>query len=141
MILILRYENLDKNATNIQLLFSHASSMLPFLATMGIPNDSGTNFNFSNLNAENANRDYKTTKLNPVNSNLALVLYDCNGNNKSLPAFMVRAFHNENLVKLVSCQSVNCDLYGLINYLTAFTLICGSTEQICDLPVDYNISK
>ena len=105
--------------------------MLPFYAAMGIAKDA-TNFNPDNITAENVNRKYKVTRLDPMNSNIAIVLYEC-----ELPIemnsrrYMIRAFHNENLVTLDGCSSPNCDFGEFISYLEKFHRSCVSTTDVC----------
>lgn len=104
--------------------------MLPFFAVMGI-GKSQDNFDFTNIVQENSNRKYKITKIDPMNSNIAFVLYKCTGNS-GMPKYTLRAFHNEELIKTDGCRSkTSCSLEEFVNYFSFFTNICGSTRDAC----------
>lgn len=122
------------NLTKINLFFSHTSAILPFLSNFGI-GKSENNFNSSNIADENPNRAYKLSKLDPMNSNIVFVLYSCQsstpGDTKS--EYIVRAFHNENLVKLEACQTTDCRFDELSSYLNSITQRCVSSENVCAL--------
>ena len=105
--------------------------MLPFYAIMGIDKDP-YNFNFSNITIENKNRKYRITQLDPMNSNIAFVLYECAINN--VVKYKLRAFHNENLIKTEGCSSaLDCDLDEFLNHFVNFKTKCGSTRQVCKI--------
>lgn len=121
------------NLTKINLFFSHTSTILPFLSNFGI-GKSENDFNSSNIADENENRAYKLSKLDPMNSNIVFVLYSCESNStSSKPEYIVRAFHNENLVKLEACKTTDCRFDELSSYLTSNTQKCGSTQNVCAL--------
>ncbi len=90
------------------------------------------NFNFSNITIENRNRIYKVTQLDPMNSNIAILLYECRENN--LVSYKLRAFLNENLVKIDGCKSENiCELDEFLSYYENFKNSCVSTRNVCKI--------
>jgi hypothetical protein len=105
--------------------------MLPFFATLGIGKDEN-NFNMNNILEENFNRKYRVTQIDPMNSNIAFVLYSCSAN-QNLPPYTLRAFSNENLVKVDGCDSVNCDLDQFLSFYGEFKNRCISTRDVCKI--------
>ena len=79
--------------------------MLPFFAAMGLNYDKDS-FNFDKLADINQNRPYKTSQIDPMNTNIAFVLFKCSkGKKTKSPAdYKVRAFQNENLIKVNGCK-------------------------------------
>ena len=115
----------------VQLLFTHSSAMLPVYTAFGIARDKD-NFNFSNITIENKNRKYKVTQLDPMNSNIAIMLYECH--ESDLVSFKLRAFLNENLIKVDGCKSENiCELDEFLSYYESFKTNCGSTRNVCKI--------
>jgi hypothetical protein len=104
--------------------------MIPFLSLLGVGKDEN-NFNFSNILIENTNRKFRVSKLDPMNSNIAFGLYKCQ--NSKYSNYTLRAFHNENLVKIEGCGSENCDLFDFINYFEKFKKSCNTTESVCKI--------
>ncbi len=119
------------SSKRVQLLFTHSSTMLPAYTAFGIARDKD-NFNFSNITIENKNRIYKVTQLDPMNSNIAILLYECREND--LVSYKLRAFHNENLVKIDGCKSENiCELDEFLSYYENFKNSCVSTRNVCKI--------
>ncbi len=117
----------------VHLLFTHQEDVFPILTMLGI-GQNDNNFNFSGILTENKNRTFKTSALIPMNANLAFVLYNCDSSaSPSLPTFLLRVFHNEKLVKVNGCDSVDCDLKNFLNYYSFFKRICLSSKNSCDL--------
>ena len=108
--------------------------MLSFYSTLGINRDKN-NFDFNNILNENKNRKYRISFMDPMNSNIAFVLYKCSSkiNNKIVDKYLIRAFLNENIIKLEACQSEDCELHELINYYSRFINKCESSEKVCSL--------
>ena len=105
--------------------------MLPFYAVMGIDKDS-SNFNFNNITIENKNRKYRISSLDPMNSNIAFVLYECR--KKNVMTFKLRVFQNENLIKTDGCSSSqDCNLDEFLEHFEKFKRTCGSTRSVCKL--------
>ncbi len=105
--------------------------MLPFYAVMGIAKDKN-NFNFSNITIENKNRKYKVTMLDPMNSNIAFVVYECR--NKDVVKYKLKTFLNENLIKVDGCNSQYvCELDDFLNYFENFKIDCKSTIDVCKI--------
>ena len=72
-------------------------------------------FNLNKIENENENRVWKNSKIDPMNANIAFVLYNCNSTNHN--QYKIRVFHNENLVKTDGCETAeNCDLEDFIEY-------------------------
>ena len=104
--------------------------MLPFYTTMGIAKDRN-NFNFNNITIENKNRKYKVTRMDPMNSNIAFVLYECRKN--GLSNYKLRIFFNENQIKIDGCNSDICELGEFLTYYENFKTSCVSTKDVCKL--------
>lgn len=118
----------DINSTKMNLFFSHTSTILSFLSNFDI--GKGENdFNRSNIVSENENRSYKISKLDPMNSNIVFVLFSCDI--KSSLRYIVRAFLNENLIKLKACKSIDCNIEDLISYIDLLNKKCVSSKEIC----------
>ena len=103
--------------------------MIPFLSLLGIGKDEN-NFDSINVLNENTNRKFRVSILSPMNSNIAFGLYKCQ-NSKS--NYTLRAFHNENLVKIDGCSSEDCDLFEFINYYDKIIKSCVSAENVCKI--------
>lgn len=111
--------------------FTHGDIMLSFLASLGI-GKSQDNFDFENITKVNPNRKFKTSHLNPTNSNIGFLLFKCE--KKSLqPKYLLRVYLNEKLIKTDGCQSSDCDLTEFLNYFTFFTSLCQSTKNSCQI--------
>jgi hypothetical protein len=123
------YETSDASAKKIQLLFSHSSTVAPFYTILGL-GVSADDFNLNDIYTENVNRKFRGSFLDPLNSNIAFVLYrsdDVNGGNE----YTIRVFLNENLVKIKPCKSTDCKLEELVDFLDEFVESCGSSKQYC----------
>ena len=120
------FETSNENEKKIQLLFSHSSTMLSFFHALGIGKDD-KNFNFNNIFEENQNRKYKLSVMDPMNSNVAFILYKCSSSNQ----YAIRAFHNENLIKLEACRTVDCHFDEFISHFEKFTSQCSSSRKVC----------
>ena len=103
--------------------------MLSFLASMGIGKNE-ENFDYENIITENVNRNYRTSDLNPTNSNIGFLLFKCK-KNIDKPKYLLRVFRNEYLIKTAGCQSSDCDLTEFLNYFTFFLSSCKSTKDSC----------
>lgn len=112
------------------MFFSHTSTILSFLSNFAI--GKGVNdFERSKIVSENENRSYKISKIDPMNSNIVFVLYSCKIESKL--RYTVRAFHNENLIKLEPCKSIDCNVEDLITYIDLVAKKCVSTKEICTI--------
>jgi hypothetical protein len=140
LFIIESFESNDQNVSKINILFSHTSGLLPFYANMGIGKDVN-NFNYTNIEIENRNRSYRVSQMDPMNTNMAFVLYNCENNNNnnndtansSSSNYILRAFLNEQLVKLDMCQSKDCTLDEFQAYMASRIGNCVSTRQVCSL--------
>jgi len=106
--------------------FAHAETIMPFVALLGLYNDSEIlHWNSSNLNS----RLWRTSKISPFAANVALALYNCNG------VYKVKLLHNENQMAVPGCGGgYYCDVNTFTsiysNYTTcAFTKLCGTTPS------------
>lgn len=116
------------------MLFTNANTMLSFLSTLRIAkNEADSDFDPNDIGNENVNRKYKVGQINAVNTNLAFVMYDCRGNTKNMSDFNVRVFHNENLIKLDVCDSLDCNYFKMLNMFSGFMQLCKSTNDVCKL--------
>lgn len=113
--------------------------MLPFLANFGIGKNA-TNFNTTDIVNENPNRSFRLSSLDPMNSNIAFVMYACpaannqtNSVNDTTINYKIKAFHNENLIKLEACKTTECSLEEIQAYLKTLISKCVSSEQVCSL--------
>jgi hypothetical protein len=125
------YETSDDQAKKIQLLFSHSSTVTPFYTILGL-GVSESDFDENDIFSENVNRKFRGTFLDPMNSNVALVLYRSEGENGQANRYTVRAFHNENLVKIKPCKAAECELSELIDFFSEFVSVCGSSREYCN---------
>ena len=125
------YENDDENATKFHLLFSHSSTVTPFYTILGIGKDEN-DFNINDIFTENRNRKFRNTFIDPMNSNIALIAYRCDDpKNSAASKYLVRAFHNENLIKIEACKTVDCNMDELTTYFSRFVNSCGSSKNYC----------
>lgn len=88
----------------------------------------------NNILNENKSRKYRTSLIDPMNTNIAIVVYKCsslNSANQQVDKYKVRAFMSENLLTLEACQSTECDLDQFVNYYQSFVNQCQSTEASC----------
>lgn len=71
-----------------------------------------------------------------MNSNIAFILYKCNKgswnkiNNKN---YVIRVFHNENLIKIDGCKSEDCNLDDFLEHYSELLNKCVSTSEVCRL--------
>jgi hypothetical protein len=130
----LRFDTLNQTAKKIQLLFTHSSTMLSFYGALEIDKNP-TDFVLANILTENTNRSYRISPLDPMNSNIAFVLYKCAplSGFEAGSQYSIRVFLNEKLVKLARCSSVDCDLNEFLGFYERFVSECGSTERACAL--------
>lgn len=109
--------------------------MLPFLGRLGI--SKGENdFDYDNILLENKNRKFSVSKLDPMNSNIALVLYKCDEfiwGSSTKSGYLLRAFYNENLVQIDGCKSVDCALEDFLDYYGDILTQCVSSEDVCNV--------
>lgn len=132
------FEKSEANEKKIQLLFSHTSTLVPFYAILEINKDA-SNFDLNNIHNENVNRKYRSTFQDPMNSNVAFVLYKCNSvvdDNQHGYRYSVRVFHNENLIKLEACKTTDCELRELVEHFGKFVNQCGSSKEVCRIDDD-----
>ncbi|CAF0730033.1 unnamed protein product [Brachionus calyciflorus] len=125
------YETNDDTLNKFTAYFTHSSTLMSFLSSMGI-GKSEDNFDYENILSENINREFKTSSINPTSSNIGFLLFKCDENSKK-PNYLLRVFHNERLVKIDGCQSTDCNLNEFLNYLTFFTSTCKSTKESCKI--------
>jgi hypothetical protein len=125
-------EEFDLTAKKIQLLFTHSSTMISFYGALEIAKNA-SDFDEDTILTENKNRSYRISPLDPMNSNIAFILYKCFqfSNNQIVSKYCIRVFLNEKLIKLARCSSVNCDLNEFLSFYENFVNQCGSTEQAC----------
>ena len=116
----------------MNVFFSHSSGILPFLANFGI-GKSEDNFNVTNILAENEARKYRISRLDPMNSNIVFVLFACKNDTNNQTSYTMRAFHNENLIKLEPCATTDCKLDEIKSYLGSRISTCVSSRDVCDL--------
>lgn len=124
-----RYENSDDSITKFKSMFTHSSTIISFLASIGV-GKSDENFDYESIISENVNRKYRTSNINPTNSNIGFLLFKCN-EISSKPKYLLRTFLNEHLIKIDGCQSSDCDLNEFLNYITFFVSTCKSTKDAC----------
>ena len=124
----------QRNASKINIYFTHSSTMLTFFSVFGIGN-STSNFDFENIEVENKKRTYRISWMDPMNSNIAFVLYKCNGDDqtRNKKSFKLRVFHNENLIKLNGCTSIDCNLENFLDFYSQFISKCKSSQSVCQL--------
>lgn len=111
----------------IQLLFSHSSTVTPFYTIMGI-GTGDRDFNINDIFTENKQRTFRNTFIDPMNSNIALILYKSVTNQTD---YTVRVFHNEQLIHPKMCKTADCQLDEVRTYFETFVAVCGSSKQAC----------
>ena len=127
-------KKLDEMQTNdskraIIYFVDDSSTMLSFLASMGL-NYAADSFNLDNIVDINENRAYKTSRMDPMNSNIAFVLYECPTAGSKRKSHKIRAFHNEKLIKLNNCE--DCDLSDFRRQVESSLLQkCKNSRQVC----------
>lgn len=108
--------------------------MIPFLTAMNIGNDKG-NFNLTNIAKENKRRGFRVFDLDPMNSNIAFVVYKAQFKEPMAthsPNYFVKIFRNERAIGIKACgHEKNCDLMRFLEYYKNFVKECGSTSQVC----------
>jgi len=103
-----------------KLRFGHAETILPFAALLGLfKDDFVLHWDSNNLDS----RNWRTSKISPFSSNIALVLYNCSGD------YRVKLLHNEMEVPIPGCGSIYCPV-KLFQSIFANQLNCNFTS-IC----------
>ena len=69
--------------------------------------------------------------MDPMNSNIAFVLYECR--KKKRVKYLLKAFLNENQIKIDGCKSDICELDEFLSYYENFKTICVSTMNVCKI--------
>ncbi len=118
------------------MLFAHSSTLVPFYTALKI-SENKEDFNLSDIGTENKNRVFTTPDLDPMNSNIAFVVYKANFKgpyDSKFPRYYLKIFRNEKAISIAACgYEKNCDLKKFINYYKNFVDSCGSTRKICKL--------
>lgn len=108
--------------------FTHSGTLLKMLAHMGLYKDQealrSTNYN------KMTNRKWRTSLIDAFGTNLAFVLFNCNGNQEIL------TLHQENIVRLPPCPDSDlCDYNKILDYYSHslkkcdFTAMCNKTDD------------
>jgi multiple inositol-polyphosphate phosphatase/2,3-bisphosphoglycerate 3-phosphatase len=130
------FTTITNTKKRVQLLFGHSSTMLPFYTLLGIAR-SKSDFNFADIAQENKSRLYRMSQLDPMNTNIAFVVYDCGGGGGvggDKTKLRVRAFQNERLIKVDGCQSgESCGLDEFLKFYQKIKANCGSTRSVCQV--------
>ena len=107
---------------------------MPFLAAMEIAKDE-SNFDYENIEQENRDRLFKASEIDPMNSNIAFVLYRTSFKKSvaaRFPRYYLKAFRNEKAIRLKACgYEKNCDLKKFLSYYKDFTNKCQSAQEAC----------
>lgn len=101
--------------------------MITFISILGIFRNSN-DFNLNRIEDENEKRLWRTSYIDPMNSNIAFILYK---SNKEQGKYRLRVFHNEKLVKTDGCKSTDCDLDDFVEYFQNMKRACGTTRDVC----------
>ena len=95
------------------------------------------NFDYNNITNVNKNREYKSSDLDPMNANVALVAYKCEFKkpmSEKFPKYYVKIFRNEKAIKLGVCgYEKNCDLKRFVKFYKNFVKECGTSRDVCKL--------
>lgn len=116
----------------ISSFFGYSSTTLPFFASLGI-GQSSKNFNLDNITAENVDRKYRSSRMDPMSGNLALILFKCDESDSGLSDYKIRAFLNENQIQLKGCTTMDCNLSEFLAFYSKIVNECGSTESACSV--------
>ncbi|KAL1497696.1 hypothetical protein ABEB36_008614 [Hypothenemus hampei] len=105
--------------------FSHSGTLLKLLAHLGLYKDEQplTAENFENMR----NRKWRTSLIDSFATNLAFILYNCNGTKKIL------TLHQENFVKLPCCPDSDlCEFTKIYDYYSQSIKSCDF-QSMCSI--------
>jgi hypothetical protein len=114
----------------MSLYFSRTGTMVSFLTTLKLY-EPGPEFNSENIQTLNENRLWRLSKIDPLNSNIAFVLYKYNGLSEIKPEYIIKVFHNEKQVRIAGCDGFACDFNSFFTYYSEFLAKCKDSRQIC----------
>ncbi len=104
-------------------------SMLSVYNVLGIGfNGDYPDLNYKSIDERHPYNGYWLSILDPMNANLAFVVYKCRRDR-----FKVRVFLNENLIKLNGCSEKDCDLNKFFDYYQNYLNKCQSTQISCQI--------
>lgn len=116
------------------LLFGHSSTILPFYSTLEIAKNED-DFDLDMILHENEQREYRISDLDPMNSNIAFIVYKsffAAASGDKFPKYYLRVFRNEKLIKIKACgYEKNCDLEVFLKYFKDLIKSCESSEAVC----------
>jgi hypothetical protein len=106
--------------------------MLSFLRALNLYQP-GIEFYSENIEQLSEDRMWRLSKIDPLNSNIAFVLYQHDGHDPYKPRYIVKVFHNENQIKISGCNSYECDFDRFLNHSSQFISKCKDSRTVCSL--------
>lgn len=113
------------NGSRTILRFGHSQTLQPFLAALGLFEDT-VHLTARNM-ADEANRKWKTSIIAPFGANLAFTVYRCQG--KTEPK--IQTFLNDNPVILPGCSGYICEMSKALQGRRKFADTCDF-DNICN---------
>jgi hypothetical protein len=114
--------------------------MLSFLRALNLYQPS-IEFYSENIEHLSEDRLWRLSKIDPLNSNIAFVLYQYDGYAPYKPKYIVKVFHNENQVKISGCNSYECDFDKFLNHSNQFVNKCKDSRTVCSLSESATLTK
>ncbi|ENN71133.1 multiple inositol polyphosphate phosphatase 1 [Dendroctonus ponderosae] len=121
---LINYFNAEAAFPKVTVYFTHSGTLLKMLAHMGLYRDQNhlTASEFGNM----ANRKWKTGLIDSFGTNLAFILYECDGVKKVL------TMHQENIIKLPCCpESDLCEYEKIYDFYSESIESCDF-DAMCD---------
>jgi hypothetical protein len=113
------------------LYFTRTGTMLSFLTALNLYKPSDDFFDDKSQKVDN--RPWRLSKIDPLNSNIAFVLYKHSGSSDNKPEYMVKVFHNEKQIRIADCYSHECDFNLFFEYYSQIINKCKDSREICSL--------
>jgi len=93
-----------KTTQKAYMRFAHAETLMPFLAILGLFNDSYP-LRYNSSDAEIQNRQWRTSQISCYTANIAMLLYSCPATSSP---FRVKLLHNEAEYQVPGCSDMYC---------------------------------
>jgi len=119
------------NGTNTELKsklrFAHAETVMPFIALLGLFDDSEP-LHWNSSQSTIDNRQWRTSRIAPFASNIAFVLYDCDD------GYRVKLMHNEEEYEFPGCGEMYCPYERVQQIYSAVSYDNCDFSTLCSLP-------
>ncbi len=121
-----------KPVKKMVLYFTRTGTMVSFLRALNLFQP-GLEFYSDNIEQLSENRLWRLSKIDPLNSNLAFVLYQYTGPDLHKPKYIIKVFHNEKQVRVTGCNSYQCDLDKFLSRSRQFINSCKNSKSSCTI--------